>query len=159
MLSGYIAKMRSMIGTTKLIHPAARIIIENSQGEFLFIRRTDNGMLGLPAGGIEENETIKQCIIREVKEETGLDLLDCQIIGIGSRPELETMTYPNGDQTQYLVIEFYSKQYSGSIQADGIESASVAFYPKSFISQLPLSEQGTFQHLEHFQKNGSIFFE
>lgn len=32
-------------------------------------------------GHIEENETIEQCIIREVKEETGLDLLDYKLCG------------------------------------------------------------------------------
>ena len=34
-----------------------------------------------PGGHIEENETIEQCIIREVKEETGLDLLDYKLCG------------------------------------------------------------------------------
>ena len=65
-MKNYIQKIRTKIGRDKFIHPAARIIIENNQNEILIIRRRDNGKYGLPAGALEENETIEQCIIREV---------------------------------------------------------------------------------------------
>ena len=109
-MKDYIAKLREKIGQDKFIHPAARIIIENELGEILFIERNDNGKIGLPAGGLEEGETIRECIIREVKEETGLILLDASVIGIITDPRKETVTYPNGDVVQYFTIEFYSNQ-------------------------------------------------
>ena len=65
-MPSYISNLRTKIGHDKFIHPAARIIVENEKGEILFIRRTDNGKLGIPAGGLEENETIEECIRREV---------------------------------------------------------------------------------------------
>lgn len=156
MLSGYIGKMRALIGHTKLIHPATRIIIEDPQGRYLFIRRGDNGNLGLPAGGMEEGESVRECIIREVREETGLELLDCEVIGISTNPALETAFYGNGDETQYFAVEFYSRQYTGQLRADGIESTEVAFRTSSAISQLPANERSTFDSLEHYRKTGKI---
>lgn len=34
----------------------------------------------LPGGGIHDNETPEQAIVREVKEETGLDVTICQLL-------------------------------------------------------------------------------
>ena len=70
-MKNIIKKMRSKLGKEKFIHPAARIIIENENKEILIIERVDNGKIGIPAGALEENETIEACIIREVEEETG----------------------------------------------------------------------------------------
>ena len=68
-MKNYITKIRRKIGHDKFIHPAVRIMIENDKNEILFIERIDNGKLGIPAGALEENETIEACIRREVKEE------------------------------------------------------------------------------------------
>jgi len=106
-MKNYIKNLRKKIGNQKFIHPAARIIIENELGQILFIKRIDNGNLGIPAGGFEENETIEECIIREVKEETGLEILSLQLIGLSSNPKNETVKYPNGDKIQYFTCEFF----------------------------------------------------
>ena len=103
-MDNYIKKMRAKIGHQKIIHPAARIIIENEVGEVLMIKRADNNNWGIPAGSLEEGETIKDCIIREVKEEAGLQIIDCQVVGISSGPEKETVIYPNSDVIQYLSL-------------------------------------------------------
>ena len=55
-MSNYLKALRELIGHRKVIHPGARVIIENAEGEILFVRRTDSGQWGLPAGGLEEEE-------------------------------------------------------------------------------------------------------
>lgn len=156
MLEGYIKEKRSKIGNDLLIHPAARIIIENENGDFLFIIRADNGNLGLPAGGIEENETITECIIREVKEETGLTIKEATVIGISTAPKLETVLYSNGDKTQYVAVEFYTNKFEGRLYADGKETKSVDFKSIKHIKDLPLNEQSTFKSLEFYRQTGQI---
>ena len=74
----YIRSLRELIGHRRIIHPAARIIIENDAGEILLIRRKDNDKWGLIAGAFEEGENIRECMIREVEEETGLQLNDLE---------------------------------------------------------------------------------
>jgi len=58
-------------------------------GKILLIRRMNEpfkGMWALPGGIVEENETIEQCIVREAKEETGLEIQPEKFIGIYSEP-------------------------------------------------------------------------
>ncbi len=73
-MKDYIKKIRAKLGHEKFIHPAARIIVENKNKEILIIKRSYNGQIVIPAVSIEENETIEACIIREVREETGLKI-------------------------------------------------------------------------------------
>lgn len=152
MSTSYIKKIRSKIGNDLLIHPGARIIIENDRGEFLFITRTDNGQIGLPAGALEVGETIEECIIREVREETGLIISNPQVIGISTHPQLELASYPNGDRTQYFTIEFYTNKFEGELAADGLESKSVAFKSPEHVQLLPDSEKSTFESLKSYRK-------
>ncbi len=156
-MNSYIRNIRAKIGNDKLIHPAARILVENKQKEVLVIMRRDHGQMGIPAGALEENETIAECIIREVKEETGLRLTHVKVIGISSHPALESVSYPNGDQIQYCTIEFYSNQWEGEIQVEDTEEVSVAkFVDWSELKQLPEDEYAAVKSYEYFRRTGSI---
>ena len=156
-MHNYIKNLRKLIGHRKFIHPAARIIVENEQEQILVIKRVDNGKWGIPAGGLEEKESIEECIIREVKEETGLEILELQVVGISTKPDLETVYYPNKDVVQYFTIEFYSNQWQGEIEVEDTEEVQLAtFKDKSIIEQLPDLEQNTFVSLAYFRKTGQI---
>lgn len=156
-MKSYISVKRQKIGNDLLIHPAARILIENEKGEFLYIIRVDNGNLGIPAGAFEPNETIVECIIREVKEETGLDIQNPIVIGISTNPNLEMVNYPNGDKTQYFTVEFYTNEYSGKLKDRTEEAKAIGFKPKSFINQLPENEQNAFKSLEYYRETGKVY--
>lgn len=156
-MKDYIQKIRTKIGKDKFIHPAARIIIENNQNEILIIHRRDNGKYGLPAGALEENETIEQCIIREVKEETGLLLKKVEVIGISSDPELESVDYPNGDRIQYFTIEFYANQWEGVLRSSGdAEIRQVLFISQPVMLPLPDNERSIFDSLKYYRSSGKI---
>ncbi len=156
-MKSYIQTMRSKIGHQKFICPAARIIVENHEKKILVIERVDNGNLGIPAGSIEEGETIEACIIREVKEETGLTIISLEVIGISSNPLEETITYSNGDQIQYFTIEFYSNDWEGTIKVmDQLEVKDAKFVDRSQICNLPKNEQSAFDSLIHFRKYQKI---
>lgn len=149
--------MRAKIGHQKFIHPAARIIIEDERGAVLMIKRADNNNWGIPAGSLEEGETIEACIIREVKEETGLQIIECQVIGISSNPEKETVIYPNKDVIQYFTIEFYSNNWRGSIRNFDKQEVKIAqFVSKDWLKKLPKNEQSTFESLAYFKEHQKI---
>lgn len=156
-MKNYISKIRSKIGHDQFIHPAARIIIQNDKNEILFIERVDNGKLGIPAGALEENETIETCIRREVKEETNLEILTLEVIGISSNPDLESVEYPNGDKIQYFTIEFYSNDWTGELKInDKDEVRNVFFKDKKHLVQLPPNEQSIVSSLAYYQKHHKI---
>lgn len=55
------------------------VIIPGADGTILAVSRKDNhDDFGLPGGKIEDGESMSSAIIREVKEETGLDLVDLE---------------------------------------------------------------------------------
>jgi A/G-specific adenine glycosylase len=53
-------------------------VIRNEQGHILIDRRLDEGLLGglweFPGGKIEDNETVEECIKREILEELGIEI-------------------------------------------------------------------------------------
>lgn len=57
-------------------------IVTNQKGEWLVLKKQYSGLKGkwsFPAGFVEACESIDDAIIREVKEETGID---CEVEGI-----------------------------------------------------------------------------
>lgn len=151
----YLQKIRAALGPARFIHPAARILIENDRGEFLIIERQDTGGIGLPAGGLEEGETIADCIRREVREETGLSLEGLTVIGISSHPARETVTYPNGDCIQYFTVEFHCREWRGAIDVrDTAEVRCARFVPRAVLDGLPPNEQSILESLAYHQQHG-----
>lgn len=57
------------------IRNATRVFcIDNDKVLCIEYKLNNNGYIDIPGGKIEENETEEQCAIRELKEETGLDI-------------------------------------------------------------------------------------
>lgn len=59
---------------------SAHVVIKNNTGAVLLLKRSENdewmpGKWSLPGGGKREEETLTQAAIREIKEETGLDVM------------------------------------------------------------------------------------
>ena len=65
---------------------AASAAIFSDDGRILLIRRTDNGLWGLPGGFAEVYEGPEDCAVREVWEETGLRVVAESLIGVFHKP-------------------------------------------------------------------------
>lgn len=77
------------MGKGELMRPFAcdGILIEN--GKILLIRRAkepDKEKWAVPGGRIEENETAEECLKREFREETGIEIEPVKLFGIYSDP-------------------------------------------------------------------------
>lgn len=100
----------------------ATAIIEFPQKMILLIKRDTvpfRGYWALPGGRAEPGETVEQAIIREVKEETGLDVEVVRKIGEyhehGSREDVEYDYYPACFLVRVIGGEM--KRQPGEIQA------------------------------------------
>lgn len=63
------------------------ILFKLPDGRIVLQRRTKDvpygaGMLGIFGGWVEEGETVRECLIREIKEETSLDVDTLNIISL-----------------------------------------------------------------------------
>ena len=59
----------------------AQVVILNDKGEVCLVsRKEDHSDFGLAGGKVDEGETYEEAAIREVKEETGLDIKNLTMI-------------------------------------------------------------------------------
>ena len=58
-----------------------RGIIINDEGQVLLLYFNKRNGYSIPGGTVEENESIKDTVLREVLEETGADIIPIKIVG------------------------------------------------------------------------------
>jgi ADP-ribose pyrophosphatase YjhB (NUDIX family) len=74
--------------------------IFNSIGEILLMERSDGSGNCLPCGFVDPNETPKEGIKREVREETGLDIEIVKLVGVFTSMPSEK----NGPHTSIAIV-------------------------------------------------------
>ena len=133
----FFQQMRRRIGQEPYIMPGAGAIIRDEAGRILLQQRGDTGDWSLPAGAMEIGERVDQTIIREVREETGLEVKPTRLVGIYSDQDF-CFTYPGGDQVKAVSTLFECHIVGGQLQADGVESLRVDFFsPDALPPMLP----------------------
>jgi len=138
-ISEYLKRLRAIVGKNILLVPSASVFIRNAQGEILLQQRVDNSEWVLPGGAMDPGESITQAAVRELYEETGLNIEVTRLVGVYSDPT-NIFSYDNGDQVHAIVLLFEGKIISGILKPDGEETAQIDYFP---IDHLPdnLSEQ------------------
>lgn len=121
-----IANVRPYIGRNCLIAVGASAVVLREDGSILMVRRQDNQYWDFPAGYSELGENVAQTAVREIYEETGLNVHLKRIIGVFSSSEFNE-TYPNGDQVKNVGTLFQATPLSGHGMADGREIAEIAW--------------------------------
>jgi len=134
---GYVEELRKLIGTRTLITPGVRAVIRDDAGAVLLQLRGDFRIWGLPAGGMELDESVQDAVRREVLEETGLTIVRARPFGFYSNPRY-AVTYPNGDRAQPFTVAFMVEEWTGTLTVDGDESLDLRFFP---IDELPPADQ------------------
>lgn len=119
----YIHELRKITGPRKLILNCSGAFIEKD-GKILFQRRTDNGQWGLIGGLVEMNETYEQAALREIREETGLEVRLTSFIGIFHNHD---MVWSNGDAAHVISAMFTAEIISGEPRIDE-ESYELRFF-------------------------------
>lgn len=99
------------------IRPAASAVIVNNKNQLLLLQRRDNQKWAIPGGTLENTESIEQCLIREVKEETGLNVDILQVFKIYSDPEV-IIEYLDGEVRREFNIVFLVKPILDEIVID-----------------------------------------
>ena len=129
---GYPVFTRLCMGELKhrfvLLQDGAAAIIVNDKGQILLQSRSDRDEWGLPGGCQELGETFEEVVIREVKEETNLDVReeDLKLIKIVSGMSRRS-SYPNGDVVINNTVLYLVDKYSGSLRWNS-ESKDMKFF-------------------------------
>jgi 8-oxo-dGTP pyrophosphatase MutT (NUDIX family) len=105
--------------------PSASVIVFNSAGDLLLLRRSDSGRWTIPTGGLKKNETLTQCAIRECREETGLDIEITALVGVFSDPR-HVIAYTDGEVRQPVNTCFTGQVIGGNLSISD-EATEVAW--------------------------------
>lgn len=130
--------------------PAASAVVANERGEILMQRRRDNDLWALPGGTMDLGESIGQTAIREVREETGLNIEIDGIVGIYSDPR-HLIEYSDGEVRQQFNVCFRGRLIDGTMRASD-ESTDVRWVALSELDGLSIHHT-TRLRLRHFLDN------
>lgn len=124
---GYISNLRKYFNDT-LIGIGATALVFNKDNELLLNLRTDTNSWGIPGGSMELYETIEETAVRELKEETGINAKQLQLLSVLSGEDYY-FEYPNGDKLWTVIVLFKVENYTGEIKASDNESKQLRFFP------------------------------
>ncbi len=80
-------------------------VIFDDDGRVLVSRRVDSGWFNLPGGGVEPDEAVPEGLVREVREECGLEVEIGRLVGVYSKP-----------QKHEVVLVFRARVVGGTMQ-------------------------------------------
>ena len=110
----------AMIGTTAVVF--------DDKGAVLLQKRSDNCLWDLPGGALDVGESVADGLIREVFEETGLNVAIKRLVGIYSDPARHTIaTYPGGQRVHFVGIVFECEIESGKLRISD-ESTDIGYF-------------------------------
>lgn len=138
---GYPVFTRLCMGVLRhkfvLLQDGAAAIIVNEDGQILLQSRADRDKWGVPGGCQELGERFEDTVIREVKEETNLDVTEenLELIGIVSGNSRRN-EYPNGDVVINNTALYCVRNFSGELKWDS-ESKEMRFFD---LDNLPLNQ-------------------
>jgi 8-oxo-dGTP pyrophosphatase MutT (NUDIX family) len=123
----YLGRVRASVGDTDtILFVGARGVLLDDRNRLLLIQRSDNGRWALPAGAMELGESMEECAIREVREETGLTATSLTPFAFYS-----AYTYTNewGHTYQQILMSFRVHSWTGELLRQTEESVDAGFFP------------------------------
>jgi 8-oxo-dGTP pyrophosphatase MutT (NUDIX family) len=134
-IMGYIENIRKQIGSQPLIWTGATLLALSPQGQLLMMKRTDNGMWGVPGGGMEPGESLEDTLRRECQEEIGVCPVEFSLFGVYSGPDLY-YCYPNGDEVHIVTAVYIQRNFSADIHLDVREHSEYGYFSLNFLPEL-----------------------
>ncbi|WP_261131955.1 8-oxo-dGTP diphosphatase [Bacillus sp. Marseille-Q3570] len=119
--------------------------------QILVLQKPRRGWWVAPGGKMESEETIKDAVIREYREETGLYLLSPKLKGVFN------FIIKEDEQIieEWMMFTFYATDYEGEVLSES-EEGKLAWKPKEEISDLPMAPGDHHIHDYMMTGNGMI---
>ena len=133
-MANYISWIRNKVGHERIFLNVAGVVVFDSAGKVLLQKRSGTeAVWGFPGGVIELGESAAEAAIREVREETGLDVKIDSLVGVYTKYFDE---YQNGDKAQPIAIVFKGHAVGGELFVDKEETFALTFFELDEVPEL-----------------------
>ncbi|WP_433401518.1 NUDIX domain-containing protein [Streptomyces sp. CA-146814] len=129
---------------------AASAVVTDDQGRILLQRRRDNDLWALPGGGMDLRDSLPGTAVREVKEETGLDVEITGLVGTYTDPR-HIFEYSDGEVRRQFNVCFTARVTGGFLTVSE-ESTEVRFVAPAELDTLPMHHTQRLR-LRHFAED------
>ncbi|CQR46481.1 8-oxo-dGTP diphosphatase [Paraliobacillus sp. PM-2] len=118
------------------------------QNHILLLQKPSKGWYAMPGGKMEQGENIKESVIREFKEETGLYLMEPKLRGVFTMVKKEQYSL----EKEWMMYTFFCDCFEGELLEQSKEG-KLKWIPVEEVSNLPTAPSDKFihQHLLHRQ--------
>ena len=120
------------------IKPAAAVALFDGDGRILLLRRKDNDKWTMPGGTMDFGESLGQCAVREVREETCFDIEITALIGTYTDPHI-LIAYSDGEVRQEFTLVYAARIKGGELAIDH-ESKEAVWVSIEGSLKLPLAD-------------------
>ena len=113
--------------------PAVGAIVFDDAGRVLLVKRgrpPGDGLWSVPGGKLEAGERLADAVVREVREETGLDVECGRLVEVVERM---------GDGWHYVILDYLCALRGGTLRAGG-DAADARFVTRAELDALPTTE-------------------
>lgn len=114
---------------------ATSAVVTDDAGRILLQRRADSGNWALP-GGMEMDESLADSVVREVKEETGLNVEVTGLVGTYTDPR-HIIAYTGGEVRRQFNICYTARVVGGQL-ASSDESTEFRFIDPAELDSLAI---------------------
>ncbi len=125
----FINELRRHVGHAPLwLIGTAAVVLRETDGapEVLLVRRSNTGEWSLISGIVDPGEHPADTVVREAMEEAQVAIEVERMLWLVVD---EPITYPNGDECQYLDHGFLARWVSGEARVGDEESTDVGWFP------------------------------
>ena len=116
-------------GETVFLDPKVAVAVVATEGEkILMVKRDIDPMMGrwsLPAGYVDRGEVVEEAAVREVREETGVEVRLDSLLGV----------YSSRGAPVILVV--YAGTVTAGAASPGDEAQDVAYFPPDDMPEMP----------------------
>ena len=139
-VAGWMASVDEGVAGYVTPKVAVGAIVGNERGELLLIQRGDSGVWLYPTGWADVGYSAAEVVVKEVAEETGIDVEPVRLVAVFDGLRLGARGFP------FYSLVFYCRPVGGILRPHPLEARAVGWFAEDALPE-PLAGGGRWQDL------------